>query len=106
MEDVCVGVIGCGNMGRALARTLKEIEGAQVVACADSDEGRARELAEEFGAQAFSDYRNLLALDEVDAVVVATPGFLHEEMALASARAGKPIFCEKPMALSVASCDR
>jgi len=93
-------------MGRALAQTLKEIEGARVVACADSDEGRARELAEEFGARAFSDYRDLLALDEVDAVVVATPGFLHEEMVVASARAGKHIFCEKPMAFSVASCDR
>ena len=106
MEDVRIGVIGCGSMGRALARTLEEVKGAKVTACADSDEERARTLAGELGARAFSDYRDLLALDDVDAVIIATPGFLHEEMAVASAEAGKHIFCEKPMALSVASCDR
>src|SRR3954463_9855503 len=95
-----VGVIGAGVMGRAHAQALSGILQAQIVAVADPILERARDLAGRYKAQAYADYRDLL--DDVDAVWICTPSFLHREQAETSAAAGKHLFVEKPLALSIA----
>jgi len=102
---VRLGLIGCGGMGSDLARHARQLDTASVVAVSDVDEERARRLGEELGAKAFTDYNAMLALPELDAVLIASPPFLHRPMVEAAAKAGKHIFCEKPMAPSVADCD-
>ena len=74
-----VGLIGAGVMGRAHAQALSSVPQAQIVAVADPLLERARELANRYRAQAYADYRDLL--DDVDAVWICTPSFLHREQA-------------------------
>jgi myo-inositol 2-dehydrogenase/D-chiro-inositol 1-dehydrogenase len=92
-------------MGSDLARNAKWLETARVVAVSDVAEERARPLGEELGAKVFVNYDDMLSQPDVDAVIVASPPFMHRRMVEAAARAGKHVFCEKPMAPSVADCD-
>ena len=91
-----VGVIGAGLMGSIHARLLaSEVPGAELVAVADPD----LPAAERLGAPAtYADGLELIAADDVDAVVVASPVFTHEPFVLACIAAGKPVLCEKPLA--------
>ena len=95
-----VGLIGSGVMGGAHAQALSSVAQAQIVAVADPILERARDLAGRYKAQAYADYRDLL--DDIDAVWICTPSFLHREQAETSAAAGKHLFVEKPLALSIA----
>ncbi|MBM3264220.1 MAG: Gfo/Idh/MocA family oxidoreductase [candidate division Zixibacteria bacterium] len=105
MEKIGVGVIGCGVMGKALAVACNRLEHAVVKTVCDVNEEMAKQAAAELGAIAFSDYHRMLEREDVQAVLIAVPGFLHEAPAVAAAQAGKHVFSEKPMAVSLAACD-
>src|SRR5690606_32246632 len=107
-DPVRIGVIGTGNMGAQHARNLAAgILGARLVALADPDEARVRQLGEELGVlHVYTDWRELLARDDVDAVVIAAPSPTRAEMVPAAAEAGKAIFCEKPAAVDAATARR
>lgn len=97
-----VGIIGCGLIGQKRAKALGEV---RLVACADIDEARAKALAGNSGAKVFGDWRGLLALPEVDIVVIAT---LHDSLAeitLAAIEAGKHVLVEKPAARNPAELE-
>ncbi|MGQ9456476.1 MAG: Gfo/Idh/MocA family protein [Armatimonadota bacterium] len=98
-----VGVVGRGSMGLRLARNCNELEDAEVEAVYDIDEGSASRAASEFGARVCNSYQELIG-SNVDAVIVATPNDFHAPISTAAAQAGKHVFCEKPMALTVADC--
>ncbi|MDH7601351.1 MAG: Gfo/Idh/MocA family oxidoreductase [Armatimonadota bacterium] len=100
---VRVGLIGCGGMGMNLARHCHSLEDSKITAVHDRDEKALTRAAAEFGAQAYSSYKKLIASD-VDAVIVATPNDSHAPITIAAANAGKHVFCEKPMALRVSDC--
>ncbi|MGH7861961.1 MAG: Gfo/Idh/MocA family protein [Candidatus Dormibacteraceae bacterium] len=102
------GIIGCGWVASAHAWGVRSLEGegVRLVALADSDAGRARALAGQFGeAQVFSDYRQLLARDDIHAVSICLPDFLHTEATLEAAACGKHVLCEKPLAVDLAGAD-
>lgn len=107
-DVVRIGVIGTGNMGAQHARNLAAgVMGARLVALADPDEGRVRQLGEELGVpHVYTDWRELIARDDVDAVVIAAPSPTRAEMVPAAAEAGKAIFCEKPAAVDAATARR
>jgi predicted dehydrogenase len=93
-----LGIVGCGLIGGKRAKALGQ--DAVLVACADQNLSRAENLARGAGARVFSDWHELLALPEVDIVVVAT---LHDSLAaitLAAVQAGKHVLVEKPAARS------
>jgi predicted dehydrogenase len=71
---------------------------AEIAAVADDDEARGRDAAARFGGDFYHDYRDLLARDDIDAVIVTSPNALHSEMVIAAATARKHVFCEKPIA--------
>jgi myo-inositol 2-dehydrogenase/D-chiro-inositol 1-dehydrogenase len=100
-----VGVIGVGMMGADHAERLaNRVANASLVAVADPDHARATELAGRFsGVTVHADPLDLVAADDVDAVVIASPGFVHEEQVLACIRAGKPVLCEKPLTMDAES---
>jgi UDP-N-acetylglucosamine 3-dehydrogenase len=102
MEKIKVGVIGCGSIARR--RHLVEFDAnphASIVAVCDKIESRAKESAEQYNAQAFTDYKDLLANADVDVISVCLPNYLHAEVSIAALKAGKHVLCEKPMATSV-----
>ena len=106
MEKLGVGLLGCGGMGRSLAQGLASVEAARLVAVWDKAGEAAAALAEQTGARAAPSLDELLADEEVGAVIVAAPQFAHAELTVAAAEAGKHVFCEKPMATTLAECDR
>ncbi len=105
MANVTLGVIGCGGMGSDLARNAQKLEHATVAVVSDLDESRAKGLAEDIESTYTTDYTELLARDDIDAVLIASPPFMHRQMTEAAAEAGKHVFCEKPMSPTLADCD-
>lgn len=109
MSEKKLGVclIGCGRAGMIHARNYKnKIENARMVACVDAVEAAAKAAAEEMGiTKYYTDYHKILDDPEVDAVVVVAPTDLHKNIVIDCAAAGKHIFCEKPMAMTVEECD-
>jgi predicted dehydrogenase len=95
-----IGIIGAGPNAAGHAHYFAKSSRAELVAIADVNLERAQELAQETGARAVGDYRDLL--DRVDAVVISSPNFLHHEHAIECARAKKHVYCEKPMGLNLA----
>jgi myo-inositol 2-dehydrogenase/D-chiro-inositol 1-dehydrogenase len=100
-EDLRVGVIGAGAMGVAHVETIARwVPGARVTAVYDADATRAKEVAVAAEADVTASGEDLIDSSVVDAVLVAAPDPLHEQLALACIAAGKPVFCEKPLATS------
>jgi myo-inositol 2-dehydrogenase/D-chiro-inositol 1-dehydrogenase/scyllo-inositol 2-dehydrogenase (NAD+) len=99
-------VIGAGRAGLIHARNLaRRVGSAQLSALCDSNPEGLRQAGAELGiTQLFPDYQSAMAREDIDAVVIVTPTFLHCEIACLAARHGKHIFLEKPMALSAAEC--
>jgi myo-inositol 2-dehydrogenase/D-chiro-inositol 1-dehydrogenase len=102
---VRVGVIGAGWIGQEHMRRLTEvIAGAEVTAVTDIDAARAEEAAARVGARVLPDGAALVAADDVDAVLVTSWGPTHAEHVLNAISAGKPVFCEKPLATTAEDC--
>ena len=102
-----IGLIGCGGMGRALAGVIRDrVPDAVIVAGYDPFSGAREEFTRGIGAPGTESLAELLAREDIGGVIIATPNDLHCEQTVAAAAAGKHVFCEKPMALSVADCNR
>jgi myo-inositol 2-dehydrogenase / D-chiro-inositol 1-dehydrogenase len=101
--NVRVGVLGVGRIGKIHAGNLaNRIPGAELAALADMFPGELAAVAARAKvARTFADYRELLALPDVDAIAICTPTGTHYEIIRDAAAAGKHIFCEKPLELSV-----
>ena len=98
-----LALVGTGRMGIAYARYLaNRVPGATLYAVADVRLEAAEAARAEFGAaRAVTDYRDLLTDKNVDGIVVMTPTKLHKDVVIDAARAGKAIFCEKPLSLAI-----
>jgi len=105
VKQVSVGLLGCGRMGRDLVRAVKAIEKARLAAVCDVDASKAEALGKEHDVPAFANPREFFQKADIEAVIIATPQFAHREGAELAAAAGKHVFCEKPMAVTVADCD-
>ena len=101
-----VGLIGLGRLGRVYARDLAtRIPETRLPAVADVSPGLAAQIAEEFDvAEAYEEPREMIASARVDAVVIVSPTHTHKDLVIAALERGKPVFCEKPLALSLAAC--
>lgn len=100
-----IAVLGLGRMGMIYARTLAtQMPLTKLYAVADPNaQARAALLARIDAPYVFEDAREALALPDLDAVLIATPTSTHSDLVTAAAQAGKPIFCEKPLALTLAA---
>ncbi|TRZ38973.1 gfo/Idh/MocA family oxidoreductase [Niallia circulans] len=101
MSTLKIGVIGCGSI--AQHRHLQEYswnKAVEIVAVCDINEERALEIGKEYSAKAYTDYKELLADKDIDAVSVCTPNYLHAPISIDALNAGKHVLCEKPMATS------
>lgn len=107
MSQVGIGIIGCGRISESHLQGIAKLPDVQPVCMADVNAEAAQARAEQYGAPKWvTDYHELLALPEVDAVVVCVPTFLHAEIVCAAAAAGKHVLCEKPIAMTMADAVR
>ena len=113
-ERITLGFIGCGKQGTYLLRSFLNSHGTQVVAVCDVDKlklDRAKGVTEDHyagrnggsykGCAAYGDFREVLARKDIDAVVIATPDHWHAIGVIESAKAGKDIYCEKPLSQTI-----
>jgi len=107
MNKYNLGIIGAGMYGKVLMRWFRQDERANILWVNSASETTTKSTAEEFGIEKWTlDYREILSDPGVDAVVIATPPYLHAEQLEASLDAGKQVLLEKPMAESLASVQR
>ncbi len=106
MSDVVnVGIVGLG-MGRGNARGFAACPDARVAVLCDFDEQRLGEESEKYPeARLCTDYREMLEMDDLDAVAVALPNNLHAPVTIEMLKAGKHVLCEKPMAMNTAEAE-
>lgn len=105
-----VGIIGCGGIANGKHMpSLKKVKDCEMVAFCDIVEERAIKAAKEFGtadAKVFTDYKELLKLEEIDVIHVCTPNRSHSFITVDSLEAGKHVLCEKPMAINSAEAKK
>ncbi len=106
MDKIGMGLIGTGLWGNLHSNVYATSDNVELIGVADLLEERAEAVAVKHGARAYTDYRELLADDKIQAVAVVTPDFTHTEIAVAAAQAGKHVLCEKPLATTVEECER
>src|SRR5438105_1894699 len=102
-----LGVAGLGWLGESLIKDVPRVAGLELVAVQDVRPGRSREIARMYGAAWCGEsFDELLALEEVDAVLICTPNGFHARQAQAALSAGKDVLVQKPLALSCADAQR
>ena len=114
-ERITLGFIGCGKQSQHLTRSFLNSPGTHVVAACDVDKlklARNKKIVEDHyagksgpsykGCDTYGDFRELLARSDIDAVVISTPDHWHAIGVIESCRAGKDIYCEKPLSQTVA----
>lgn len=104
MTKYNIGIIGAGMYGKVLMKHLQADERAHILWVNSASEKTTKAAAEEFGIEQWTlDYQDILADPEIDAVVIATPPYLHAEQLTAALQAGKHVLLEKPLAESLRS---
>lgn len=106
MPKVGYGIIGCGNIGPIHAAAIAEVKNAKLVGVSDVVEATATKLASKYGAEAYTDYREMLKRDDLHAVCLCVPSGLRADIAEKCARAGKHILSEKPLEVTSRRIDR
>lgn len=102
-----VAIVGCGRISDLHALGYQGREDARIVAVCDTNRGRAHRKAAAWGVErVYTDYRKLLADENIDLVELLVPHHLHASMTVDACRAGKHVSVQKPMALTLAECDR
>jgi UDP-N-acetyl-2-amino-2-deoxyglucuronate dehydrogenase len=100
MNEIGCAVVGCGAVGPVHAEALSKSRRARFMATVDVAAERARDVAQKFGAECwYDDYRKVLEREDIDAVLICTPHYLHVPMIIDAAKHGKHVLVEKPLAI-------
>ncbi len=102
-DNINIALIGGGGMGTQDALTALKVPGIKLIAVCDLYDGRLKEAKERWGADLFTtrSYKEILNRKDVDAVIIGTPDHWHQQISIDAMRAGKHVYCEKPMVHSI-----
>jgi len=100
-----IGLIGAGLQGKRRAYALNRFEESHLKIVADSNIENAQTLARELHCLATADWRDIIARDDIQSVIICAPTYLHASMSIASMERGKHVFCEKPLAITVVEAE-
>ena len=100
MKTYRVGVVGCGGIAQVHGAVLRDLEGVELIACADIRRERAEDFAQKYGGKAYDSMEAMLEAEDLDAVHLCTPHYLHTPMAKLAAGRGIHVFTEKPPVIS------
>jgi len=98
-DHIQIALIGAGIQGQGDTKVAVQVPGVKLVAVADCYDGRLEHSKELWGSDVFTtrDYKQVLARKDIDAVIIATPDHWHKQAAVDAMKAGKDVYCEKPM---------
>ena len=99
------GIIGCGMIANFHAKAIRDIDGAELVACFNRTSSKAEKLAAEFGGEVYTDLEAMLAREDVEVVTICSPSGAHMEPCIAAAERGKHVIVEKPLDVTLERCD-
>ncbi len=106
-KKIQVGLLGSQFVSTIHVGAFGHVPDAEIIAVASPSPGHAEEFAAKHGiAHSFTDYKKMLEMDELDAVVIGIPNYLHCQATVDAAAAGKHVICEKPMCVNLAEADR
>lgn len=94
-----VGLIGCGGIGHYHISQLKRMDDVQIVAAADVEVGKAKQVAEKYEATAYESYYEMIEKEKLDAVFIGVPPYAHTDIEMTACDAGIPFFVQKPISL-------
>ncbi|MDW2743431.1 Gfo/Idh/MocA family protein [Atlantibacter subterraneus] len=100
MMTINSAIIGCGAIHHRHAAAIHALPETTLRAVVDTDPARGRQWASQYGCHGYQDYREMLRDPAIDVVHICTPHYLHKSMIIAALKAGKHVFCEKPIALN------
>ncbi|MCL4482914.1 MAG: Gfo/Idh/MocA family oxidoreductase [Bacteroidetes bacterium] len=104
-----IGIVGCGNRSKTIIGALNSVPDIEIAALCDIVEHKMGQRAELIKngpkPQFYADMQQMFKRDDIDAIAIITPNYTHKEYVIAALEAGKNVFCEKPMALTVADCN-
>lgn len=104
MRTIKLGLIGAGGIAQAHCNAIAGIDGAEIIAVSDIVKANAERTASRWNIKnVFTDYNEMLKMDEIEAVLVCTPTAVHMAPTVAALRAGKHVLCEKPMEATLAA---
>jgi len=107
ITTVNVGIVGLGLVSDSHIKGYQSHPDAEVIAVCDLDEHRAQQICRKYGIEKhYTSYEQMLKEADINTIDITTPTHLHAPMALAAARAGKHILCEKPFAMSLRDCEQ
>ena len=97
--NINIALIGAGGMGTQDTLTALKVPGAKIVAACDLYDGRLKDAKTKWGTDLFTtrSYKEILSRSDIDAVIVATPDHWHQQISIDAMKAGKHVYCEKPM---------
>ncbi|UCE13403.1 MAG: Gfo/Idh/MocA family oxidoreductase [Candidatus Heimdallarchaeota archaeon] len=95
------GLIGCGSFGVYCLNTFSGLKEIEIVAVADTDEGSAKRIGQQFGVEWYNNPIELIQRHDIDLIHIATPPHTHYELGVQAIKNGKHVLCEKPLALSL-----
>lgn len=104
-QEVRIGLVGTGTIAGFHAEAISNTPNARLVAATSRREGPGREFAAKHGCAFEASLKSLLARDDIDAVAITTPSGNHADIGIAAAQAGKHVFCEKPIDVSLEKID-
>lgn len=105
-DKLNMGVIGVGTFGSLHAKVYSQLNVCELKAVADLNQKRLNEICSTLEVESYTDYKELLERDDIDAVSICTTDELHVEPAVAAVNMGKHVFVEKPLALTPQDCDK
>ena len=105
MKKLRVGVVGCGRISVMHFLPIKALRQSELVACCDIKKERADEASEKYGCNAYYDYREMLAKEQLDVIHICLPHYLHVPVSMYAMEHGVNVLSEKPMALNSADCE-
>lgn len=97
MRKMCIGIVGCGMIGRMHAEVIKLIPYARLGGVADTNHEKCQQLASEYSCRCYYDYKDMLGCKDIDIISVCTPSGMHYDIVMNSAIAGKHVIVEKPI---------
>jgi predicted dehydrogenase len=102
-DNINIALIGAGGMGTEDVKTALQVPGAKLVAACDLYDGRLKEAKTKWGQDIFTtrSYKEILNRKDIDAVIIATPDHWHQQISIDALKAGKHVYCEKPMVHSI-----
>lgn len=106
MKKLRLGVIGLGRLGYHHAMNITKTQGAVLQAVCDGFPEALNRAVNDFDVKGYSDYKEMIVSDEIDAIVVATPTQTHYDVLVDCIATGKPIFCEKPITYTLEEAEK